>query len=221
MTRRLLPLRGTSELNWDEEPAPGPTLLRSAIIWENKHNNWGKERPIAFILLWVIHLSSTLISVCWLGSFTRRRTAHTKTHTADLFPWFIFPQDGGEAASDETGQMIGYWGSFLINIHEPDNKYVASDWICPYERECLRCELFLTLEQICFRLLATVSAGLSHWNTWHFNTRVFLSRATYAKSLKRQQHGMSKARIRVSFIIQICRYEHNKCLLWFYCRILW
>lgn len=65
----------------------------------------------------------------------------------------------------------------------------------------------LTLEQICFRLLATVSAGLSHWNTWHFNTRVFLSRATYAKSLK---HTTEKLHIEfvkqesVEFPLNVC-----------------
>lgn len=36
----------------------------------------------------------------------------------------------------------------------------------------------LTLEQISWRLVAMASAGVSHRNTWHFNTRVFLSLAT-------------------------------------------
>lgn len=44
--------------------------------------------------------------------------------------------------------------------------------------------LGLTFVQICVRLLPMGSAGPSHSYTWHFNTRVFLSCATYAKSLK-------------------------------------
>lgn len=44
-----------------------------------------------------------------------------------------------------------------------------------------------TLEQISWRLVAMAAAGVSHRNTWHFRTRVFLSLATQAKSLKHGQ----------------------------------
>lgn len=41
----------------------------------------------------------------------------------------------------------------------------------------------LTREQISCRLVAMALAGVSQRNTWHFRILVFLSRATYAKSL--------------------------------------
>lgn len=42
----------------------------------------------------------------------------------------------------------------------------------------------LTLEQISCRLVAMALAGVSQRNTWHFRILVFLSLATYAKSLR-------------------------------------
>lgn len=49
----------------------------------------------------------------------------------------------------------------------------------------------LTREQISCRLVAMALAGVSQRNTWHFRILVFLSLATYAKSLRRGKHRVA------------------------------
>lgn len=112
---------------------------------------------------------------CWEGNFTQGWTVHTNTHTRPTMAkknrkHRYFPKKTHlsfhrptETASDETGQMIGCWGSFLINIHEAYNKYAASDSVCQYESECLFavnvnvCRLF---SEDYFSILAHLRADL-------------------------------------------------------------